>query len=191
MSRRIFVTVQRGMTDKTPVCVYPWELDLLQHIHGESVEEVTIEAMCDLSDAAKVEKQKLKKLPGAQQQYAPDMRAQLEAMAYVDPEEDPANDPAAEYNRLIEKYGMDKDFPVPVVERIFGPHTSDKSAFAMKLRQYAEERAAAPRIDGGDKAPGDMSINELRKTLSARGVAWRVNQSKAELIDMLTEALVA
>jgi hypothetical protein len=27
------------------------------------------------------------------------------------PDEDPANDPAAEYNRLAEKYGMDKDVP--------------------------------------------------------------------------------
>jgi hypothetical protein len=37
----------------------------------------------------------------------PDLRQQLEVMAYVDPEDDPALDPAGEYSRLVDKYGMD------------------------------------------------------------------------------------
>lgn len=192
MSRRVFVKVQRGMTDATAVCVFPWEVDILALVHGGDVKEVSIEEMCAMQGAVKVEKQKLKKLPQLKAKYAPDPKAQYEAMCYVDPDDDPANDPAAEYNRLVEKYGMDKELPIACVTRVYGELTS--GAFAAKLKEHAEDRLPRPAVlDADEESEGqafaDMSIADLRATLRERGIAFRVTESKADLIAKLEESL--
>jgi hypothetical protein len=134
MSRRIFAVIGRGMTDKTAVCVFPWELAILQLVHNDSVEEVTIEKLCDVKQGAiKTEKIKLKHT----QHPAPGLREQYEIMAYVDPEEDPAKDPQTEYDRLANKYGMDKDFPMPCIERVYGPFGAGN--FKRALEEHAED----------------------------------------------------
>ena len=182
MSRRVFVNVRRGPMDNTAVCVYPWEVPLLQHVHLNNVEEVSIEAMANQKDGVvKVERLKLKHTD----KPAPDLRAQLEAMAYVDPEDDPANDPAAEFNRLAEKYGMDRDFPMPVVERIYGSY-QEGGAFEAKLREHAKERIPKPAHlraadEGMTKSPKDMTVGELRKELTARGLKWTPKEGQAVL----------
>jgi len=176
VSRRVFATIRRGMTDATAVCVFPWELDILALVHGQEVKEVSIDEMCSLNGAVKVEKQKLKHSTVA----PPDLRAQLEIMAYVDPEEDPANDPASEYNRMAEKYGMDKELPIACVTRVYGEFTS--GAFEAKLREHAQDVAPRP-------APArdleDMSVKELRAMLTDRGIEWKPTESKAALIEKL------
>jgi hypothetical protein len=189
LSRRVFVTVDRGMTDKTSVCVYPWEIDVLMLVHGGAVKEISIDEMLHLDGAVKVEKQKLKKLAELKQTYAPDPRAQLEAMCYVDPDEDPCNDPAAEYNRLAEKYGMDKEVPFPCVTRVYGEFTS--GAFAAKLKQYADERVERPAHLGEEesKSPADMSREELRAQLKQMGIAFKVTESRDALAAKLEAAL--
>jgi len=179
MSRRIFVTVGRGMTDKTPVCVFPWELRILQQIHGEVV-EVTIDQMCDLKDAVKTEKIKHTRSmdAGVKPDQAPTLRQQLETMAMVDPESDPVNDPEAEYIRLGDKYGMDKEIPLPVVTRVYGEFSS--GAFAAALKEYSEGVQ--------DKGPDEMSINELRTKLRAEGIDFEKTATKEELRDLLATA---
>jgi hypothetical protein len=110
VSRRVFVNVRRGPMDNTAVCVFPWEIDILQHIHMQEVKEVSIDEMANQKDGVvKVEKLKLKhtKLP------APDLRSQLEMMAYVDPKTTRQR-PGGRVQRLADKYGMDKDLPMPV-----------------------------------------------------------------------------
>lgn len=192
MSRRVFVTVTRGMTDKTAVCVFPWEIDVLALVHGQEIKEVSIDEMVSMAGAVKVEKMKLKKLPELKQDYAPDLRAQLEAMCYVSPEEDPCNDPAAEYNRLAEKYGMDKEVPFPCVTRVYGEFSS--GAFAARLREHADDRAPKPAHLGEPdeelvKAPADMSREELRAALRARGIPFKVTESQAVLAARLETAM--
>lgn len=194
MSRRIFVTVSRGMTDKTAVCIFPWEAEVLSLVHGQEITEVSIDQMCDMQGAIKVEKQRLKHA----KVQPPTLREQLEAMAYVDPEEDPCNDPAAEYSRLTEKYGMDKEFPMPVVERIFGQFGS--GAFAAKLKEHAEERApkpawlkAAQAEEGGDTVeldPSTMSRDALRQALRDRGIGFKATDGREALAEKLQEALL-
>ncbi len=192
MSRRIFVNVGRGMTDKTPACIYPWEVDILALVHGQEITEVTIDEMCSMKGVAKIETQKLKKLSQLKQKYAPNLRGQLELMAYVDPEDDPASDPAAEYNRMAEKYGMDKEFPVPIVERIYGQFSS--GAFTAKLKEFADERMPRPAVLDQTDEPGsslaDLSMAELRQQCRDRGVSFKATEGKASLIDKL-EAVVA
>lgn len=145
MSRRVFVRVRRGAMDNTAICVYPWELDILALVHGQEITEVSIEEMSTVKEGvAKIENQKLKKLKNLRAEYAPGLRGQLELMAYVDPEADPANDPAGEYERLVNKYGMDKEFPVPCVERVFGQFSS--GAFTSKVKSFAKDSAPMPEV---------------------------------------------
>jgi hypothetical protein len=189
MTQRIFVNVRRGPMDNTAICVYPWELPILELVHLNSVEQVSIETMATQKEGvAKIEKIKLKHT----QHPAPDLRSQLEAMAWVDPEEDPAKDPGAEYERLAGKYGMDKDFPMPCVERIYGPFGS--GAFEAKVKEFAKVRGPKPAWlkatdEGLDRHPKDMKVGELRKALTERGVKWNPRQGQEELAKMLEGAL--
>lgn len=189
MSRRVFATIRRGMTDATAVCVFPWELDILALVHGQEVKEVSIDDMCKLDGAVKVEKHKLKH----SKVQPPELRHQLEIMAYVDPEEDPANDPGAEYQRMVDKYGMDKELPIPCVARVYGEFTS--GAFTSKLKEHADDRLPKPSFlkatdEGLDKAPDQMSVKELREALSERGIEWKATEGKATLIEKLEGVLV-
>lgn len=192
MSKRIFVTVKRGPMDATAVCVFPWEMQILQHIHGSDVKEVSIDELCSMDGALKVEKLKAKR-EGAKLD-APDMRQQLEIMVYVDPDSDPAEDPAGEYNRLSMLYGMDADLPMTNVARLFGEFHS--GGFEKLLAGFAKQRAPKPRIvqareEGLDNAPEKLSVAELRDALDVRSVKWAPVDNKAVLVKKLEEALVA
>lgn len=188
MSRRVFAVIDRGMTDKTAVCVFPWELDILGLVHGGEVKEVSIDEMCDLGAPVKVEKMKMRHSTV----QPPNLRQQFEIMAYVDPEEDPAADPGGEYNRLADKYGMDKELPIACVTRVYGEFSS--GVFAARLKKHLEDKAEKPKVlraaeEGLPKAPDQMTIQELRKALSQRGVRWQPKQTKSELVTELEENL--
>lgn len=192
MSRRIFVTVERGPMDKTASCVFPWEVQLLQHIHGGAVKEVSLDELCSMEGAASVEKLKPKRQGAVLN--GPDLREQLEAMVYVSPEEDPANDPAAEFARLSQLYGMDAELPILVVARIYGEYNS--GGFERVLEKHAKERAKKPerlkaQEEGLDAAPDKLSIAELRDALDARDVKWTPADNKAALVKKLEGTLVA
>lgn len=189
MSRRIAVLVGRGITDKTVSWVYPWELPILQLVHGGEVEAKTIDELCDMKHPVKVEKVKQKH----SDVEPPDLRQQYEIMAYVDPEEDPAANPDGEYERLANKYGMDKELPIACVARVYGEFSS--GAFERTLKEHADDRAPKPAYlkavdEGLGRSPSDMTINELRKALHERGIAWTVKDKKLDLIAKLDEALV-
>jgi hypothetical protein len=190
VTRRVFLNVRRGMTDATAVCVFPWEKKLLEHIHGQEVAEVTIDQMASVKDGV-VKKEKVKfkydGMPG------PDLRQQLEAMAYVDPEEDPANDPAAEYGRLADKYGADASFDMSVVERVYGRF--DSGGFEQMLKSHLKDRAPMPshlkaQGEGLDKSPAQMNVGELRQALQERGIKFKVTESRDALAEKLEGALV-
>lgn len=190
MTSRIFLNVKRGMTDATAVCVYPWEKAILEMVHGQDVQEVTIEQMAEVRDGV-IKKEKIKfKYDG---RPGPDLRQQLEAMAYVDPEEDPALDPTAEYGRLAEKYGMDKEFPMFMIERVYG--RIESGAFEKVLQEHAKERTPKPaHLKAADegllKAPNKMNVGELREALTARGVDWETSEGKKDLLEKLEGVLV-
>lgn len=182
--RRIFATVSRGMTDKTAVCIFPWELAVLSQIHGGEVQEVSIDEMCHLKGAVKVQKNAFKRQDGIESESAPALRAQLEAMAFVPDDEDPANDPETEYSRLVDKYGMDKEVPLPVVTRVYGELISGAFAAALKAAAAAE----TPRAPKPSKPVAEMTINELREELKAQGIDYDRQATKAELQDLLETA---
>lgn len=194
MTERIFCTVKRGITDATAVCIYPWEKPILERIHGGEVEEVSIDAMCDLKRPVKVEKLKFSRTvpDGEKPDPAPDLRAQLEAMVVVPEDEDPALDPDAEYNRLESKYGMDKDVNVPVVGFVYGQLNSGTFALAVKEAQKSigkpKVKAKAKAAIKLDKPLEEMSINELRSKLRNEGIEFDPTATKIQLADLLATA---
>lgn len=189
MTARIFCNVKRGITDATAVCVYPWEKRLLQHIHGPEVEEVSIDKMSDIKGFIKKEKIKFKYDGVA----GPDLRQQLEGMVYVDPEDDPALDPASEYARLEGVYGMDNEVKMAVVTVIYGHF--DSGGFEKVLQEFAQQKAAKPMHmkaagEGLDKAPSKMNVGELREALTARNIDWETSEGKSILREKLEGVLV-
>lgn len=189
MTTRIFLNVKRGTMDATAVCVYPWEKRLLEHIHGQEVEEVSIDEMSVVKGFIKKEKIKFKYdgVPG------PDLRQQLECMIYVDPEEDPAMDPASEYGRLESVYGMDAEVKMAVVTVIYGHF--DSGGFEKILQEFAKQKSTKPvhmkaASEGLQKAPNKMNVGELREALTARSIDWETSEGRKHLLEKLEGALV-
>src|SRR5262245_37629737 len=122
MSYRIFMTVNRGMTDATATCVFPWEQPLLQEVHGEAAQPVSIDEMCKIHGAKKVETVKLpiSLKMRKKAELPPDTRGQLEAMCKVARGDDPKFNIEAEYARLEGKYGMHPKINMTVVAKVFG-----------------------------------------------------------------------
>lgn len=127
---KVFMLIQRGLTDRTPVCVFPWEQPILEEIHGGNAQPVTIDGLCDLQGASKVTKMKMLH-PKAEE--GPTMREQYEAMVKVDAETSPLNDPEAEFGRMVEVYGMHVNVKLPNVEKVFG----SPAGFRKAMRDYA------------------------------------------------------
>lgn len=190
MTRRIFVTVRRGITDATAVCIFPWEKAILERIHGGEVTEVSIDEMCDLKGPVKVEKVKISRSMKDSDEVDAGLplRAQLEAMVIVHEDDDPASDADAEYSRLEQKYGMDKDIPMPVVTVVYGQQNSGAFAAAVREAQKQAPAKASAKAIKLDKPIEDMTINELRSKLRAEGIDFEPTATKAELVDKLATA---
>jgi hypothetical protein len=188
MTRRIFVTVKRGMTDETAVCVFPWEKRLLERIHGGQVEDRSIDEMCELHGPVKIERNRvqIKREGGEKPDVPPNLREQLEAMTRVDPDEDPMNDPAAEYNRLSDKYGMDNEVKLSVVALIYGQFDSGAFEAAMKAASAPAPKKAAAQAS--ERPIEKMTINELRANLRQAGIDFDATATKEQLADLLATA---
>jgi hypothetical protein len=190
MTVRVFMLVRRGKMDETPVCVYPWEKPILELIHGQDIEFVTIDDMAEVRDGvAKIELAKL----NYSKFHGPSLKQQLEGMAYVNPEADPAKDPASEWNRLIEKYGADEELPLPVVERVYGAF--DGGRFTAVLETFGKESMPKPAHlkaaeEGLGKPVDQMTVSEIRAALDERDVPYERNATKKQLIELLEGALV-
>jgi hypothetical protein len=63
MLKRIFITIRRGITDATAVCVFPWEKPLIEEIHGGNATLVTIDQMCSKDGVKSVKRLKLNDRP--------------------------------------------------------------------------------------------------------------------------------
>lgn len=194
MLSRIFMTIKRGITDATAVCVFPWERPLIEEIHGGNATVVTIEQMCSKDGVKSSKRLKLNESRRDQDdspmkpEYAPDMREQLEIMARVHPDNNPMDDPSGEYARLEGYYGMHPKIELSVVEKVY----QNERFFRSCMRDFAAGRTPdfLMEDDGedGDKAIGDMTPDELREVLTKLGVAFPPKANRAKLEEMAVEA---
>jgi len=188
--RRIFVQIQRGITDRTLVCVFPWEVPILSEIHGSSATEVSIDELTSMNGAIRVTTQKLRQatdpLPGLREQY--------EAMA-TSMEDNPLENPELEYQRLGMVYGMHNDVALPNVEKVYGSLQQFRMMLTQFVRNggvmdYKREATSGSILDDGDESVpiAEMSLNELRAALKNAGITQPKGATRADLEDLLTTA---
>lgn len=186
---KLFMLIQRGLTDKTPVCVFPWEKPVLEEIHGSNAVEVSIDEMCDLKQPIKVKQLKLKHST----EKMLTLREQLETMSRIDPETSPLNDPEAEYDRLVGCYGRHLEVNLPNVTKVYGSIGN----FRRAMRDYANGRVpdfldvAGPIEIPGEKKTADMTDAEVRAVLKEKKISIPKNASREDLEDLLTDAVTA
>lgn len=188
MTYRVFMTVGRGPMDKTAVCVFPWERELLEEIHGGGAEHKTIEELTTFKGVVSAKKLKLP-IPGTGALPAGDLKSQLRAMTIVPAEDDPAHDLSAEFVRLQEKYGMHPSVNMTVVEKVYG----NAGNFSRAVRKYTgkkpprgEEAEHDPRNDEIDESSiAGMNGKELKAELRKREIPFDTNAKLDELRDLL------
>lgn len=190
--RRIFGHTTRGMTDKTLVCVFPWEAAILQEIHGSNFVEVSIDELSSLKDAVKVTNTKLKHAD----KPAPDLRGQYELMATTF-DVNPLQYPQMEYQRLRELYGMHLEVNLPNVEKVYGSEAQFRNMLVNFVASGGtmtdgEAVSTDPVIDTDgdeDETPiAELSVKEIKDKLRAAGVDFAGNASRAVLEDLLVTA---
>lgn len=192
MPYRMFMTIQRGTMDKTAVCIFPWERPLLEEIHGGGAQVVTIDEMASTKGASKIVEIALK---NPEAEHAPSLRDQLIAMTRVARDENPFNNLDEEFNRLFDKYGKHPTVDMAVAEKVFGSAAN----FRRMVKDYRGD--TPPKVDplypdteddsdlDDDRAPSEMTRDELKKALTDRGIDYAKNAPVEKLVDLLTEAI--
>jgi hypothetical protein len=193
MSYRIPVTVERGTMDSTLAWVFPWEVPLIEEVQRGEVRTLTLEEISSLAGAKEVKQMKLpsggkrkrlNKDEFVDVPFAPGLKEQFETMQKVDPENDPANDPEGEWNRLLNVYGMHPTVALPTVEKVYGNEANFKRA----LQQFRGKRPEAEE-DLSDKSPAEMTRPELMRALKERGVRYSFSAKRDDLEAQLIEEM--
>ena len=200
MTYRVFVNVNRGIMDSTAVCVFPWEVLLLEEIHGEQAQMTNPEEMSAIRGARSI---KAIKMPyNEEADPVLPLKEELIARQRVAPGDDPLHDPASEYERLVSLYGMDKELPMPVVKKVYG----SPSQFAQSVKIFRKGSLPPANIDdlihgvtedGDDEedlesaAPEALSLNQLRKRLKEMGVPVPNRAKRDDLVEILVEKMAA
>lgn len=204
MTYRVYVNVSRGIMDATSVCVFPWEVPILEEIHGESAQLATPEDMAKIRGAASIKEIRMPYNPDADK-LKPLGEALVDRLR-VDSEDDPFRDLNAEYDRLVNLYGMDKELPMPVVKKVYG----SPAQFRVAVQQYKrgalppanieelikgsavnEDEAGDDDHDASleDRPLDDLDLRELQKLCKQRDVKIPRNATRLQLIDLLVEKL--
>ena len=114
---RVLVLVTRDMTETIPATVFVHEVPILQAIHGD--DGVKIATHPDKIMASTTE---ALILPGEREKQIERMLASEEI------------DSGDEYQRLIQRYGLHSDVPIPYVEYVHGRVNSKQWIDAMKMK---------------------------------------------------------
>lgn len=204
MAYRVYVNVNRGIMDSTAACVYPWEVLLLEEIHGESAQLTTVEEMARIKGAASIKPVKLPYNPDADP--LPTLQESLIGQLRVAPQDDPFHDLSAEYDRLVNLYGMDKELPMPVVKKVYGSPAQFVQAIKIfrkgtlpplnvdEIIHGVADDDAFHLDDEEDEdleamAPADMNINQLRKRLKSMGIKLPNRATRDDLEELLTKQM--
>lgn len=121
LSRRILVTIDQGMTIKTPKVIFEHELPIFQEIHGGGDEEgdsssvTVIENPARFLDKDHKARQPLSDLQHNKKQDDLTRPSEAACIGFVF-----IGDPGAEWNRLAGAYGKCPDEDKLLVERIYG-----------------------------------------------------------------------
>lgn len=181
--QKVFMLVQRGLTDRTPVCVWPWEKPILEEIHGGNAQEVTLDELCDLKNPLKVKTIKLKNAVGGRMLT---LREQFESMIKVDPDRNPLQDPEQEFDRLIGVYGRHLEVNLPNVMKVYGSIGN----FRRAMRDYATGKTpdfldvSGPIDVPGEKPTAQMTDAEIKAALKEKKVKVPAGADRGDLEEL-------
>lgn len=191
--KRIIVKIKRGVTDDTPVIVWPWEKPLIEEIHGGNSVEINVDDMVKLTGAKSVKTIKMQEREDkdgktVQAIAAPSPRDSILKMLDVDPENDPLDDPAQEWARMVQFYGMHPAIQISVVEKVY----SNERLFRQCMRDFAAGRVPEfladmdEAIEDEDNIPiAEMTITQLRDKAKALGIQFPPKTGRDRLEELI------
>jgi hypothetical protein len=187
MSLRKFATVDRGLVDHPPVCVFAWEIPILEAIYG-NVEVHTIEELTNTKGSLMANKIKLRHA----EQHAPDLKTQLITMSNAIPDEvDPINSPETEYERLRGVYGGHPEVAAASIEVAYGRFNEGRFTKAVQ-EAYASMNAELGIKTGESGEVGNAIDVDAVKALDPKEVKaalteWGVKFGQKEANVLLGE----
>lgn len=184
LSRRVLVSVDRGITDNTARVVWQHEIPLLEAIHGEGKVVPVDPKGLDEGYSSKINPALLIHNKASDPTERP---SEAQALGYVF-----AGDVAAEYERLAQVYGRHPEVPVSVVEHVYGRFAEGRFSRlvsqgdiddmpAKQLRDIIIDNGYLPQI-------GEFSTDEDRRDASRKRAALMA-MSRDELLK-IAETLV-
>lgn len=176
---QILVNVRRGLTDNTATLVYPWEVPILEIVHGEGnvVQDETKESARWL----KITEVNIPKDTILETVQGDKLKP---AMAF-----DPSVDIQAEYMRMVGKYGMHAEVRMPNVEYVYGQFKTGQFEAAV-LENLPEElrEGREARILQENGAEG-LNGAQVRAALHSRKIKFKQTASMSTLRALLNDAL--
>lgn len=175
---QVLILVRRGLTDDTATMVYPWEVPILEVIHGEG----------NVREAEGPETAKWLRMTGVNQPA--DTVTELHgggvktAQAY-----DPSLDITAEYGRMEQKYGRHAEMPQSNVENVYGPLKNGQFEAAVLENlpdDLREGRVARILMESG---ASQLSGAQVRTALDQRKIKFRRASNLTALRNLLDDAL--
>jgi hypothetical protein len=149
--KRVLVHVKRDMTETIPTIVFCHEFAILQVIHGDAAVSLVEDPEKSIAQF------------NAEGMDADEIARQVASKKLLLEPSDV--DPAGEYNRLIDRYGMHAEVKMPNVEYVYGRVNSSAWRDALKLTpaslvgsamdeepEDAEPMARRPRRQGAEAA---------------------------------------
>lgn len=175
---QILVIVRRGITDSTPVLVYPWEVPILEIVHGEG----------NVEEAGGAETERWLERTGVHQPR--DTVIEMHGGGeQVRESYDPTVDIAAEYGRMGEKYGMHSEVAVANVEYVYGQFKTGQFEAAVLENipdsMRAGREAAIMNAGGADQLTGA----QVRSALDSRKIKYKRTGSLSSLRQLLNQAI--
>lgn len=179
MSKRVLVTIDRGMTDKTSKVVWEHEIPVLQAVHGSEVKQVSLEDVEDLKGTAIV-------LAGTTQVVDPkDPRFRDQAkekVALVDIIKRNlsigsqfSGNVDEEFERLVGLYGTHPEYGLPFVEYVYGRPEQGRLKDAIGAIVEDDEEGYDLAHPGAKPVPlgdGPLTDEQMRSRLSNAGVEY-------------------
>lgn len=183
MSKRVLVAVSRGVTDSTPLVCFEHEVAILDAVHGEgAVRRLQLKDLAPKGQKAVVIKGTtqaviLKDMPVDHPIKERIAKKEIEIEEISTAEligrqlklgEPFGGDPREEYQRLVDVYGMHKEYKLAHVEYVYGRFSEGRFMKSLGL-----------------KDPEEMNIAELREALEKQGMQYEKTHTKNELVALL------